>query len=160
MQHLSVLPKLSAVILCLAAVDQSTLAQELRPARTPNSVVVASSLTGTWAPVEVTVHGYALPDEQRETIRFEISDGRFRFTSRDIIETGTIVVSPGTDGLPASIDLDFEQGPNQGTIVRGIFKLAEGKLFICYATGGERPTEFVSTLESETLLLEYQQIEK
>ena len=160
MQHSSVLPKLSAFLLCLAAADQALLAQELTPARAPGSFVAASSLTGTWAPIEVTVHGYALPEERRESIRFEISDGRFRFTSHDIVETGTVVVREGTDGLPASIDLDFEQGPNQGTIVRGICKLEDGKLVICYATGGDRPTEFSSTLESETLLLEYQRIEK
>ncbi|MGI9517659.1 MAG: TIGR03067 domain-containing protein [Pirellulaceae bacterium] len=160
MKLVRIFVQIFTVLVCACVFSPLLPGQQLTPAADSSSFVAASSLTGTWAPVNVTLHGYPLPEERRKSITFEITDGRFRFTSGDIEEQGTISVTAGSSGLPTSVDLVFEDGPNQGTTIRGICKIEDGKLFVCYATGGERPTEFASTLESETLLLEYQRVNR
>lgn len=62
---------------------------------------------------------------------------------------------------PATIDITPGRGAAPGQVVKGIYKLENDKLTICFTMGGaERPKEFQSGLNSNVGLLVLERVKK
>ena len=148
-----------SVLIVFQLTTAATMAQQLAP-HVDSPAASVRQLNGTWQPTSIKLNGYSLPREQLQTIRLQIMDGRFEFTAGETRETGTLAVAAGADGHPDQLNLDYESGPSQGTSLRGIYRLDKGKLTVCYSLDGKRPAVFASSLESETMLLEYGRLDE
>lgn len=119
-----------------------------------------SEMNGTWKATEGTMAGQKFPAGQLDSIRLKINNGSFDFAGSGIEQSGKLEMVAATDDKPATLDVIVEEGPNEGNTVQAICKMEEGKLIVCYAMTGDRPKDFTSTAENNTLLLTYETVEE
>lgn len=76
---------------------------------------------------------------------------RYTITVGDTLRSGKVSVEPGTS--PTKIDFLSAEGPNQGKVLKGIYKI-DGDTFTCCIAlpDKDRPTAFTSQPGSGHLL--------
>jgi uncharacterized protein (TIGR03067 family) len=108
---------------------------------------------GKWVAVSVTVDGKTEEEDEIKDRSMVIKGSKATFMYKDK-DRGTASLKIDRSKTPAHIDSTYESGPAKGTTLKGIYKMEEGKLTICYGgIGKARPTEFASKPDSGTILI-------
>jgi uncharacterized protein (TIGR03067 family) len=101
-------------------------------------------LTGTWKLTEIELAQNPTPPGPDE--KWVIGKGRIEWKGRR--RPVTFSYSLDASKSPKQIDLEIVEGLGTGGKLKGIYKLTEGKLQVCYFLDPEkeeRPTEFTGT---------------
>ena len=112
-------------------------------------------LQGTWSLVSVEINGKALPREAIQGAELVVKRGKYAFTLGDTQLEITYKLDPAKK--PKTIDITFNNGPQQGKTFRGIYALEKDKFKVCRAVEPEkeRPTEFATRADSGLMLVVY-----
>ena len=139
-----------------------TVAVPDRPDRTPKEVKPApTGIQGHWQGVNATVFGQPQkPMPGEEDIVIHITAGEILTFKKGMPENQKLTYTIDTTKTPAAIDLVQKQGRMDFKLA-GIFKIEGDKLTLCLSfLDAARPTEFVSTAASQTILLEMKRVPK
>lgn len=99
------------------------------------------ALEGTWSFERLEVDGR--PSEVPEQARLLIDGDRFRMPSPEGGYDGVFTID--VEAEPHLIDIDFVEGPEAGTVNRGIFRLEGDRFELCLdMTGRARPGRFAT----------------
>lgn len=119
------------------------LAAPADPGKKPKPVEDGEALAGTWTLTEIELAGNPRPPGATE--RWVIGSGRIEWERlRPVTFTATLDATK----TPKQIDLEIVEGLGKGGKLRGIYKLTDGKLQVCYCLNpekNERPTAFAGT---------------
>jgi uncharacterized protein (TIGR03067 family) len=107
---------------------------------------------GTWTVESVREVGKDVREEFKDTT-FTFAGDKITIRKGGEGEEGTFRIDPGK--TPRQIDVIFE-----GKTVDGIYAFEGGKLKLCTAKKGERPTEFKSAAGSKTALFVLKRVKK
>jgi uncharacterized protein (TIGR03067 family) len=106
------------------------------------------SLQGTWAAVSLIEKGRPQPAADLKMFTLTIKGDKYIYTIGARSFSAAYKLDPGKK--PKAIDVTFEEGPQKGKTMPGIYSLEGQELKIC--GGDKRPTEFVSNAKSDTVL--------
>jgi uncharacterized protein (TIGR03067 family) len=107
-------------------------------------------LDGTWLPLDAELGGAPLPDDLIAAITLIIRAETYQVQS----DHGRLVLD--RERRPATMDLNGQEGPNQGRTIRAIYELTGDVLRICYELGSpERPLAFESEPGTLQFLVTY-----
>jgi uncharacterized protein (TIGR03067 family) len=101
---------------------------------------------GTWAVESAVAGGKEEPADKIEKVRFIFAGDKLTFKEGDKEEEGSFKIDPAKK--PKQIDLTIK-----GKSHEGIYAFAKGKLKLCVALEGGRPTKFESPAGSKTILV-------
>jgi uncharacterized protein (TIGR03067 family) len=119
------------------------LAAPADPAKKPKPAEDEAALAGTWKVTEIELAGNPRPPGANE--RWVIGDGRIEW---ERLRPVTFKVTPDATKTPKQIDLEIVEGLGTGGKLKGIYKLTDGKLQVCYFLDpgkDERPSAFAGT---------------
>lgn len=103
---------------------------------TKKTTLPASELNGNWKPIQEEIGGKSLPPVAFATQTLVLKDSTYTFTAEST-DKGVAVYSNG------KMDIYGKEGVNKGKHFTAIYKLEEGKLFICYnLKGDDYPVSF------------------
>jgi uncharacterized protein (TIGR03067 family) len=99
-------------------------------------------LQGTWKTIEMVIEDRRIPIAAFEGRRIIIIEDKYVVVQKDrTLRRGALRIDPSA--TPKQIDTLPADGPNAGTASKGIYKLADDLLRICFAPAGQtRPTDF------------------
>ncbi len=123
------------------------------PARAADEKDDKKATQGTWAYETLEWNGKKIPFNQIKMTTVTFDGDKFA------IKIGDKVTSSGTHKFdstksPKTFDATVTEGEGRGTTMLGIYKLDGDNLTGCInLTGRERPTEFKTTENSETVLM-------
>lgn len=99
------------------------------------------ALEGAWEFVSLEVDGAAMPGAASAGSRILMDGDRFRMESPEASYDGRFDIDVETE--PATIDIEFVEGPEAGNTALGIFELDGDQLAICLGlVGSDRPKAF------------------
>jgi uncharacterized protein (TIGR03067 family) len=131
----------------------------LASAVTAGAADVASErarLEGTWMAVEAERDG--TPAKELVGHRLELAGDRFHISAGDEpLYAGTYALEPAAQ--PARIDFRHDEGGARGRVWEGIYRLEDGRLWICDDapdTAKPRPTSFATSPGSGHVLLVFE----
>jgi uncharacterized protein (TIGR03067 family) len=106
------------------------------------------AMQGAWTMVSFEVNGNAVSEAQTRTGRLVVKGDKYAPTLGGRKTTLTMVLDASK--TPRTMDLTFEDGPNRGQTVKGIFKIEGDRLTVCRGLGSDtvRPVEFSTGAES------------
>ena len=119
--------------------DKKVLEYILDYGLTSNQVII----DGSWELIESVESGITVPVNNVKEM-LSIKDYVFNIISGMISKTGILYFLTGTD--PLSINFYFS---NPTKIEKGIYKLENENLIICYSINGNKPADFSSTIDSK-----------
>jgi len=113
----------------------------------------ASSLQGTWMLKSLETEGVSFSgDLAGVNFRVAIADSMMTMQVNDKQTMSTFRLDDSA--TPRQIDMTEEDGPNQGQVVQGIYKIEEGLLSICVAGAGKpRPLTFAAPAGSGAVMM-------
>jgi uncharacterized protein (TIGR03067 family) len=101
------------------------------------------ALEGTWQFESLQVDGTPMPASMLGSSRLLIDGDRFRTESPEAIYEGVYTID--VEQNPASIDIEFVEGPEAGHWSYGIYALDGDTLLLCLGlTGARRPLQFAT----------------
>jgi uncharacterized protein (TIGR03067 family) len=121
----------------------------------------ADSHDGTWMVVSMEFGGMKIPDEELKKMPVTVTMKGDKWT----VKIGS-EVSSGTSKVdltkkPAEIDTTETEGPNKGTMMKGIMEMKGDTMRVCFdPTGKTRPKEFSTKDNPGFILLEYKREKK
>ncbi len=102
------------------------------------------ALEGAWEFVGLEIDGAAVPGAASANSRILMDGDRFRMESAEANYDGRFEIDVETE--PATIDIEFVEGPEAGNTALGIFELDGDQLTICLGlVGSDRPKAFKTT---------------
>ncbi|MDM4765579.1 TIGR03067 domain-containing protein [Pelomonas sp. SE-A7] len=111
------------------------------------------TLAGEWRPHAAQLSGQDFPIASFRGATLVLGADSYEFSG----DRGRYQLLAG--GSPARVDIRGELGPNKGRQIQAIFELAGDELTMAYQLGsGERPTEFISPLGSQILVVKYRRL--
>jgi uncharacterized protein (TIGR03067 family) len=143
-----------ALVLVLAA-GVAVAAEEKKGAKK------ADPTDGTWTVVSIESGGVKLPDEELKKMPVTVTFKGDKWT----VKIGSEVRS-GTSKIdlmkqPAEIDTIETEGPDKGTMMKGIMEIKGDTIRICFDTTGKtRPKEFSTKDNPGYMLLEHKREKK
>lgn len=111
-------------------------------------------IQGSWTIVSIVQDGMQEPDESVQGGQIEFKEDGYTVRANDqIVEQGSQSLDPSRQ--PKTIDFKIIRGPDKGKSQQGIYQLEGDQLRVCFAYPGERdrPKQFISTLETRSILL-------
>jgi uncharacterized protein (TIGR03067 family) len=108
---------------------------------------------GTWTFVSVVTGGKEEPAAQFKGITVTFTGDKYAVKKGDkVLEACTLKLDPSRS--PKTLDATVAEGPNKGTVIRGIYEIRGDTLKVCFdPEGKKRPTEFKSASGSQTLVI-------
>lgn len=116
-------------------------------------------IEGTWRIVTLVINGNKSADEDaRKLTVVNGPDGKWSLRSEgNEIVRGTTSIDPAKN--PKAIDIKPTTGGDQGKKYLGIYELQENTRKLCFAPAGtKRPTEFMSTPDDGSILVEFKRV--
>ena len=108
-------------------------------------------IEGRWQLIGGETNGQAEPEGLLATSTLEVVDNRHTVTVGKAVMQGTHVIDSSKQ--PMTIDSTDTAGPFENLSLRGILKLEDDVLTICFgAPDGERPVEFTTQEGKATIL--------
>ncbi len=108
------------------------------------------ALQGSWIVLTSEAYGEDSPAEEKEKLRVIFDNDMVRLKGareQDDLASYTLDASKS----PKQIDATIKEGESAGQTVKGIYKIEDGKVTMCWSMpGGERPSEFKTETGSET----------
>jgi uncharacterized protein (TIGR03067 family) len=113
----------------------------------------SGKIEGTWTAVSAERNGEKMPEDQVKKLKLIITADKFKADAGDEKHEADYKID--ATKKPATIDVTPLDGAEKGKTILGIYALQGDELKICLARpgGNERPTEFASKADSETLLI-------
>jgi uncharacterized protein (TIGR03067 family) len=110
-------------------------------------------LQGSWTMFLCFVNGEELSPDQIKSGALVVEDNEYRPKLGASVAATTIKVD--SSKIPHSIDFTYTAGPQEGQLVKGIYKIEGDDLTICrgLTDQAERPTEFAAPVDSNLLLV-------
>jgi uncharacterized protein (TIGR03067 family) len=109
------------------------------------------SLQGTWKVASLEADGAKAPIEQVQGMRLVIAGERFIVADSGTTTHGTLKLDPSL--RPATIDLTFTDGPEQGKTSLGIYAIEGETAKLCLAVASKaRPKAFATKAGSDCAL--------
>ncbi len=102
------------------------------------SAAQAQNLNGRWTPIYQEMAGKALPENFYAVQSLIIADSTYKVLAESE-DKGTISYKDG------KMDIYGKEGINAGRHIMAIYKVADGKLTICYILKGDRYPEAFET---------------
>ena len=120
-----------------------------------------AKLQGTWRIVAIEENGKSAPEEAvrslKGTVIVEGDKHTLKYGERS---QGTVTVAVNPEADPKHYDMTIPEGPQKGTIQRGIYELKDGTWKYCQDKGGKgRPTEFSGKAGSGWVLVVMKKVE-
>jgi uncharacterized protein (TIGR03067 family) len=115
---------------------------------------------GTWTVELVEAEGKELPIAlfKDMTVTFEGDKYTVRIGDQ-VIQTATQKLDPSRS--PKTLDGTVAEGPNQGTVILGIYEISGDRLKVCFdPEGKKRPTAFKTAAGAQTTLAVYKRVQK
>jgi uncharacterized protein (TIGR03067 family) len=110
---------------------------------TPSMNMELEKLQGTWRMVSLEVDGKPIPGGAVTGARMVVEGNRFTTSGMGATYSGTLKIGP--DQTPKTLDLEFEEGPEQGNTSLAIYEVESNSWKICLTlTGNTRPTAFAT----------------
>jgi uncharacterized protein (TIGR03067 family) len=131
---------LAATVLLAASVSaQEALKKELQ------------QFQGTWAIEYVDHDGHKPSPDKIKSMKLVIAGNRLTVQGEKLMQS-TIKLDPSKS--PKTIDITYDDGPDKGKVLQGIYELNGDGLKLCLSKPGkERPTQFVSKENSGLVLM-------
>lgn len=102
------------------------------------------SLEGDWRFVSLEIDGQTMPTEAIASGRLLIDGDRFRMESPEATYEGIFTID--VEAAPATIDIEFVEGPEAGNWCYGLYELSGDQLTFCLSLGGgSRPLAFTTS---------------
>ena len=99
---------------------------------------------GEWRFLSLEVDGGAMPAPMSAQSRLLVDGDRFRMESPEATYEGIFTID--VDAEPASIDIEFVEGPEAGQWSYGIYQIDGDDLVLCIGlVGAARPARFATT---------------
>jgi uncharacterized protein (TIGR03067 family) len=106
---------------------------------------------GTWTFVSVEMNGQKVPVDALKDTKLVLKGNTFAMAEGKQISRGTYKVD--LSKKPKHIDATFNDGPEKGKTLMGIYELKGDIYKVCISiTGKDRPKDFVSTPDSGHVL--------
>lgn len=103
------------------------------------------ALEGVWSFDEFVLEGRSVDAHTRGQSCIVIDGDRFRVQSAGMAYEGLFTID--VEQTPHQIDIEFVDGPNAGSISRGVFALRDGALVLALSSGAApRPTELLAAI--------------
>jgi len=110
------------------------------------------SLEGTWAITSAIHDGRKSAPEKIKSVRLTFAGDKLTVHGDKGMES---VFKLDAAKKPCQIDVTPGDGPDKGTVLKGIYELKGDELRICIGKSGkDRPTEFASKEKSGIILIE------
>jgi uncharacterized protein (TIGR03067 family) len=124
------------------------------PEQTPKGQSMDLELMqGTWRAVRIETGGRPVPNELARSVRYTFEGDRVRLAEGDQpAGKGVIALDPVAD--PKAFDFSATDGPQAGTVARGIYRIEDDRLTMCL--GRERPAGFTGAGEAALVELEHE----
>lgn len=101
------------------------------------------ALEGVWAFGEIALEGRNVEAHTRDQSCIVIDGDRFRVQSAGSAYEGLFTID--VEQTPHQIDIEFVDGPNAGSVSRGVFVLRDDEMLLALGSGAiPRPTELVA----------------
>ena len=137
------------LVLCLASSCESPPPPAPPPAR-----FETAPIDGTWSALAGDLGGQEFPEDLRKSIRLFIHEGRYEVTEAGHFDQAIVVIDPMLK--PATMDITWMTGPNQGKRILAIYETTGDTLRICYDLSGTfRPGAFMTARGTQLLLMLY-----
>jgi uncharacterized protein (TIGR03067 family) len=115
---------------------------------------------GTWTFESVEAGGKGLSADELKGLVLTFEGDKHTVKKGDeVIQVGTQKIDPSKS--PKAIDVTMTEGPNKGAVMLGIYEIDGDTLKVCFdSEGKKRPTEFKSTLGSQTFVNVHKRVKK
>lgn len=111
-------------------------------------------MSGTWVPTEGMMEGQKLTDNQLNTIKLLLNEGKYTAVVGEGKEEGTYKLD--TSKTPFVLDIEPTMGPNKGKKIPAIVEVKGDTMRVCYnLAGADRPKDFNSTAENKYVIMTY-----
>jgi uncharacterized protein (TIGR03067 family) len=111
------------------------------------------TLQGNWKRILAVHDGKPITGTAVEA-KLTIEGNRFTMTEGDVTRAGTFTLNETSK--PPSLDLTYDQGPEQGKTAAGIYDVRAGnRQRVCINPAGKRPAKFEARTGSGNLLEEW-----
>jgi uncharacterized protein (TIGR03067 family) len=117
----------------------------------PEVAAELKKFEGTWRYESSLIDGQPVPDGVLETTRLVLKGDTFELRDPMATYRGTFTIDP--KARPKTIDIVMTEGPEKGTVMKGIYELAGDTYRLCAGLAGpERPMEFACESGSRRML--------
>jgi len=145
---------LLAVLVACGVLHAAPVPKDMREA----AKLELGRLDGTWRVTSMQVGGVEVVGERTELL-IEYKNGEFAWVNADSHAGKIAVIDPSR--TPKEVDYTFKDGPDQGKVLKAIYKLDGDTLTDCFGPAGtDRPKEFKSTAENGLYLITYKRVKK
>jgi len=136
--------RLALSALLLAATSAGAAADKgADPEPPPDRKAELRKWTGTFSVVLFQRDGNKSSDDELKTMKVVLKEGDGSFHTSYGVFTSQAVLFP--EKKPREVDSMYTNGPLQGKVVKGIYKIEGDRFTACYAeVGKDRPREFKS----------------
>ena len=115
---------------------------------------VPAHLDGNWTVSSAIMGGNEFPPEVTESMSLYIDGTSYETEAMGVKETGTLIYYDNQS--PKRMDITATEGPNEGTVIKTIYKLDGDVMTVSYNMMSEDyPTSFESTAENMYIVSVY-----